>query len=141
MRRRVRRKLDWPRTFRAYTHRINDFSDEELEELDDKYLTSFDVWNTFDTRHNPPPHTTSNAFVLAEIAKSRGVKVRGVTSERRINDRLICESLLNGDVRSAMPGKFVYTGPFNYFTGHKSSKWSILPEDKRYVSINRTGTK
>ena len=85
--------------------------------------------------------TSSNAFVLARIAESRGVKIRGVTSERRINNELICENLINGDVRSQIPDKFVYTGPFNFFAGHKSSKWSILPEDKRYVSSQSTGSR
>ena len=80
MSKRKRRLIDWPRTFRAYTHRINDFPQEELEELEDKYLTSFDVWNTFDLKHAPPAGTSSNAFVLARIAESRGVKIQGVTS-------------------------------------------------------------
>ncbi len=130
-RRRRRRRLNMEATVAKYAARMRALPTSHFEPLRDGYLSTFDVWGTFDTEGTATQNTTSSAFELANICIEKGVHVRGITSERKAGGEYICTYLLNGDVRHEC--NVQYVGMFNYFTQSPATPWSIIREDKVYV--------
>lgn len=107
-----------------------------FEPLRDKYLSTFDVYSTTPTGDDGRATRSTGmvpctAFVIARVAADRGVRIRGVTSERTMAGCFICDTMPDGTPRD--PDQVVYVGPYNYFTGHVGSVWSLVASDKAYV--------
>lgn len=139
----TRRKLHTENTLNAYEQRIRSLHQTDLQELEGVWLSTYDIWDTipsgkiqeeFLTRQ----HTKldNNAFRLFLVAKERGVNPMGLTSERQTGGIYIAEIPVEGG-RSVSNVKFV--GLHNSFTGRSTSKFSILPHDKRYYSKEEDG--
>ena len=110
--------------------------DRHFEALRDSYLSTFDVYGSVaaDTHGNVTRAASMNpctAFVIATVAADRGVMIRGVTSERTTGGQFICGTMPDGTPR--VDARVVYVGPYNYFTGHTGSIWSLVASDKVYV--------
>ena len=129
MSRRSTRNLNIEETLARYRTRVTALPREEFLELEGSYLSSFDVFSTF--AEAPPSSVQSHAFVLMQVAREKGVEIRGVTSERKRAGQYICQQLLGEDTREN--ARCVYTGKYSYFTGHVQSKWAIRPSDRVYV--------
>ena len=117
----------------AYAKRIQSppFLDQ-LHELENAYLSTFSLFTTETDVLAHNPSRTNNAYVLMQIARKNNVNVKAVTSECKVNGQYRAELLL-GDTREN--AKVVYVGNYNYFTQHKETKWSVLPQDKVYHNL------
>ncbi len=128
---RQRRKLDRATTLARYAARVRELPEHTFAALENAYLSTFDIYNTV-----TPEVALSgalpdcSAFHLLRVARERGVNVLGVTSERRSRGEFMCRELLDGKPRHE--SRVVYTGPYNYFTQHAHSVWSVQPADKAY---------
>ena len=128
---RCRRRINQIETLKAYRERIMKLPIQAFEQLNDSFLSCYDVYNTIDD------HTIcnssmlkSNAIQLMIVARGLGINVKGVTSARKSNKKYLCEKLL-GEDRSKC--KIIYVGKFNYFTNKQPHKlFSIQICDKRY---------
>ena len=133
VRRRRRRQLNMEATMEAYASRIQSPPfQNQLHELEDAYLSTFNIFTTEVDVVEHLPSRTNNAYVLMKIAREHDVHVKAVTSECKINGEYRA-SLLDNDTRET--AKVVYVGNYNYFTNHKETKWSILPQDKVYFDL------
>ena len=129
--RRIRRKLDKPATLDKYVRRIKSLPDESFEEIKDAWLSTFDVYGSLECPFDDyvPPRMVCNATHLAMEARSRGVNVLGVTSQRKKRGAFICDPL-PGDVARS-DARVVYVGQFSYFTSNKAHPvFSILRCDR-----------
>ena len=103
-------------------------------ELDGAYLSTYDVYSTITNtdrgRLCRGGQDELCALRLMRVARSLGVDVRGVTSERKSDGAYICHELAGGDTRDT--ARVVYVGPYNYFTGRSASVWTLSAEDKVY---------
>lgn len=113
--------LDLTRTLGVYRRRIESLPIGVFRRLDGHFLSTYDIYCTIHA--DPATHAVEvpvgmpqyTAFIIADVALDKGVRVRGVTGAR---------------VGSAHPS--VYVGARNYFTGHPASVWSLQPIDKVY---------
>lgn len=127
IKRRCRRKLDWPRTLHNYEKRMLADKIERFPLLADAYLSTFQV---FSTETQVRAAQLNNAMVLMRLARSEGVPVKAVTSECKFNGKYRAE-LLPGDTRDT--AKIIYVGNYNYFTQHQDSEWCVIPSDRVYL--------
>ena len=128
----VKRELDREATLRRYEERMQRLPDSEFEEIDNSFLSTFDCYcNILEDVPNSKP-LCNNAVVLMRVARSRGVNIIGVTSERS-EKGTHCVQLPEPYIRGVT--KVVYVGKFNYFTNNKSSKWRLLPRDKVFKEV------
>lgn len=129
---RRRRRIDKEGTIRAYRARLAALDPAAFRELDGAYLSTYGVYNTVadpDVCHERMKRC--NAVVLLQLARSLGVAVRGVTSERRSAGKYLCDRLLDGEPRAS--AKIVYVGQYNYFTNKVPHPlFSIRAADKVY---------
>ena len=133
IRRRRRRQLNVEETMQAYSARIRSpVFVAQLHELDNAYLSTFSLFTTETEVLAHDPNRTNNAYVLMQIARENNVNVKAVTSECKVNGQYRA-ALLPGDTREN--SKVVYVGNYNYFTRHKETKWSVLPQDKVYHNL------
>ena len=125
---RRRKRLHYGKTLQRYAARIRGSPTllAALSELDEVYLSTFEVFSTEATLRET---YSNNAFVLMEIARERGVRVKAVTSECKVHGTYRA-TLLPGDCRKT--AKIVYVGNYNYFTSHEETKWAVLAEDRVY---------
>ena len=72
-------KLDYAASLVKYEARISALPQENFDDLHNAYLSDFKI-HTYDPNAVP---TTSHAFVLARIAASKGVVIKGFASENR----------------------------------------------------------
>lgn len=119
-----------------YRNRIRSIAPCHFEPLRDTYLSTFDVYSTVDRNEEGfvvpgPGMRPCTAFILAHVAATKGVSVKGVTSERTRRGRFICETMPDGSPRASH--RIVYVGAFNYFTSHARSRWSLVAQDKIYL--------
>ena len=136
-----RRKLHVQNTLNAYEQRIRSLHQAELVELEGAWLSTYDIWDTipsdkvneeFVKRKNT--NLDNNAFRLFIVAIERGIKPSGITSERQAGGIYIAEIPVEGG-RSV--SKVIFVGLHNSFTGRSTSKYSILPHDKRYWNTDQ----
>jgi len=131
-----RRKLNVQSTLNAFEQRIRALSQTKLMELENSWLSSYELWDTVAETSMTEEYAArrgtdleNNVFRLFHIARDRGVNVLGVTSERQCAGEYVAEIPTPGG-RSV--SKIIYAGKNNSFTGRKAGIWSILPRDKRY---------
>ena len=131
---RRRRTLNIEATLERYEARISRLPRSLLMELDGAYLSTYDVYST--VTHTDRGRICRGgkdeivALRLMRVARSLGVDVRGVTSERQSDGAYICHELADGETRDS--ATVVYVGPYNYFTGRRASVWSLSAEDRVY---------
>ncbi len=126
--RRSKKKLCMCKTLKRYYNRIkNGPLWNDLNELNGVYLSTFKTYSTTTTSISVPPHNMTNAHVLMKLCKEKGVNVKGVTSQCKMNGRYISDILNDPDQ------KVLYIDKYNFFTRHKDSKWTISKEDKVYT--------
>ena len=128
-----RRKLDHAATLERYQTRISQLSTEALRSFlpDNCWLSTYDVWHCFTECPLNALENTSNAFVILEIARARGLNVRGVCTERRSHGELL--SAPDDD------GARVYVCRHNTFNAKQVHPvLSIQPHDKVYRSDDET---
>ena len=134
-RRLKRRTLDLERTLLAYEQRMLAMPREEFEKIRDKYLSSFQIYETYsgnDLKENRElrrgTHLDNSTFRLSQVAEKRGVPIRGITSQRKANGKRIAA------LSSEEEQHILYVGRHNAFTQDKSSAFSLTRFDKRYVT-------
>ena len=133
-----RRTLDVIETLQSYEHRIRSLPLDDLEICNDSFLSSYDVFSTFlpeeledyeDTRKFDE-RLDKPIFRLYSILREKGIRVLGITSERRMGDSFIAAIPFCG-LRENV--KILYVGQHNSFTKRKRNQTlSVLPIDKRY---------
>lgn len=133
--RRRQRALDMVKTLEAYKERLQSLPDECFDELNNAYISCFDVYSTLEwPTEFVPPRMRCNATVLAEEAYGRGVSVLGVTSQRKKKGEFICNMLRPGvgcDVVPRDQVRVIYVGQYSYFTSNKKHAiFSLQRSDK-----------
>ena len=123
----TKRVLDIPATLAAYERRMRDMPLRELQELDGCFLSTFDCYCNIMEDVPNDRGLCNSAVVLMRVARSRGVRVLGVTSERKARGAY-CVRLPPPHIRGETP--VVYVSKYNYFTNNSSSKWRLLPTDR-----------
>ena len=130
----VKRVLDTQRTLLAYEQRIMLLPIEEFSKIEDKFLSSFEIFETYrgidlqDTREQRRgTHLDNSTFRLSEIAERRGVRVRGVTSQKKSKG---CRFAALSEEEEE---HIFYVGPNSSFTRDRTSCFSICRLDRRFV--------
>ena len=119
---RNRMRGDPQATLNQYRNRIvTERSDEDWQSLADAWLSDYGLY----TEDACPNH---HAHVIIDIAKIKGVFVKGVCAENKKNGVYVHSILPDGSERSA--SNVVYIGGYNRFTNQDSSMWAIRPVDK-----------
>ncbi len=126
----VHHSLDSAKTFLSYEQRLRRFSPRRFQRLKKLpqpiYISSYQAFGTdFKDRANDDVRCNP-AFVCMRVMRDFGVPVKGVTSERKKQDRYVAD-LLDNDTRDN--ATVLYVGKYNYFTEKKSSPWRLLPCD------------
>ena len=133
-----KRKLDPDETLQKYILRLRGLPDDAFAELDGAWVSTFKIYGTLAWPFDyVPPRMRCNATELVAEAASRGVDVRGVTSQRKKKGAYICNKLPapDGTEVDRDTCRTVYVGQFSYFTGNKKHPvFSILPCDKAYIT-------
>ena len=133
-----RRTLDKQATLQAYENRLKSLDLDILKNLENKYVSSYDIYDTYTVDDmeeqleiRKDTHLDSVVFRLYEVCLTRGVQLRGVTSHRKIY----------GEYISAIPDPdfdrekdCVFVGQHNAFHLTRAHPvFSIQVVDKRYV--------
>jgi hypothetical protein len=121
------------KTMARYVKRLAANPPEWFQELDNTYLTCYSICTTVpygaDVSSFIPKKCA--AWHLMNYARSIGVGVLGITSEKKEYNKFICEVRRRPDLFS-----FVYVDKHAYF-GHKAaSKFRELPCDVVYYKDN-----
>ena len=98
-------------------------SDEDRQELDGAYLSTYECYSTITEDHDNGHRKCNSAIVLMRVLKDHGINILGVTSERKNAGQFVAPDRVGME-------KVVYVGKHSYFTNKKSHKWRILPIDK-----------
>ena len=124
---RKRRSLNQNGTLERFRNRISMLSTEVLrEKLEDKYILTYDVWDTLMDLPEAGQRPTNAALILWSIAKERGVHVLGVASSRK----------RKGSYVNPVPSgkQTLFIGSSQYFTGYtRDPIFSVQPADKVYL--------
>lgn len=111
-----------------YKQRINQtMTEKDWNELRDVWVSDYglssDVSVDKDTHHG---------FVLMDIAKERGITIKGLVAENKKNGVFV-QPLPDGTKREEEGGtsKVVYIGKANRFTEKEASKWSVTLDDEK----------
>ena len=138
----VKRVLDIQRTLLAYEQRMMVLSIEEFSKIEDKYLSSFDIFETYsgtdlqDAREQRRgTHLDNSTFRLSEIAQRRGVRIRGVTSQKQSKGYRF--AALSEEEQKQV----YYVGQNSSFTGDRCNVFSISRLDRRFVDDEMTNKK
>ena len=119
-------------TYTLYERRLRKLDAVHFEPLRGAYLSTFDVYSTVpwagDDLQVGQGMQQSAAFVLARVAWEKGVRVKGVTSERKRGGTYMCNEMPGGIMRE--DATIVWVGNYNFFTSHEKSPWSVQPCDK-----------
>ena len=131
-----RRKINKQATLRAYEIRMMSLSDNIIEQLEDQWLSSYDVFDTIphidcgsevDLRYKSD--VDNSIFRLYRVCLERGVTPRGITSER----------IRAGERMAALPNEeldcIVHCGIHNSFTLKKRTVFGLSPQDRRYIDM------
>jgi hypothetical protein len=121
-RQRRKKPLDKARTVQRYVERIAAAADADpdfLSALEGKFLTAYDIFSTVEDTDgiSQDMKTQVHAVALMELARSRGVAVRGVTSERKKGGEYACAA------RKTEP--CVYVGKYSYWGTRETSKYAL----------------
>ena len=89
-----RKKLDIVKTLKAYENRIMSLPRGEFEVLRDKYISSYEVWDTFqndeilqELRMRHGTKFDNIAFRLYLVARVKGIPLKGITSQKKEGDK------------------------------------------------------
>ena len=130
-----RKKIDWPRSLKAFECRMLCMDLKDFLGLENKFLSSYDVFDTFladnDEISDRYEHANLDGHVwrLAHVCLQRDVKIKGITSARVIRGKR-CAALPENELKNT-----VFVGRVNNFQNivpHHSFK--LLPIDKRYLN-------
>ena len=132
---RYRRQLNMPATLAMYERRIRAMDQGHFDALQGAYLSTFDVYSTVPCEPDGTLRPSlamedCTALVIARVALDRGVRVAGITSERKSNGTYLCHTMVDGTKRA--DALIHYVGNFNYFTAHGPTPWSLKRCDKVY---------
>jgi hypothetical protein len=122
------RKQDRQKTLERYMDRMRRKPRAKFLGLANAYLSSYDIWSTVHQLEDCSRYIFYNvpAVHLMLYARSLGIPVRGVTSERRRkNGQYVCEERRG-------PHPVVYTGKYNYFSRTTTSPWAVTRGDIVY---------
>ena len=120
-------------TLAMFRRRITAVNARFFHPLEGSVLSTFDVYSTIMADEDGhirqgPGMKPCTAFVIADVAFSKGVRVLGVTSERTSAGGYICQTFPDGSSRA--DHNVIYVGQYNFFTGHERSPWALVPSDK-----------
>ena len=126
---RSKRILDRERSFEKYRQRM-EMKEDDFSVFENSYLSTFEVYSTVE---NIEEHSDMDCFagVLLRLLRSKGIRVKGVTSERKQQGEYICSTLLDGESRN--DALIIYVGKYSYFSGHERSEWSPNASDNVYL--------
>lgn len=127
------RILDVPATLHNYETRISKIHPNEFKELEGHFLSTFNCYSNITKDLENSNRLCNHAVVLMRVAKKNKINVLGVTSERK-KSGTYCVQLPKPYNRNETP--VMYVGKYNYFTKHESSKWRLVPADKKYITLN-----
>ena len=123
------RKMNKPASLRAYELRMHTLTDEAMLALDNKWIASFEMYDTY-TINDPEidrryeSFLDNSCFRLAQVCKARGVNIKGVTSTR------IIKGIRIAAIKADELSEIVYVGPHISFQNFRSSIFSLRVEDK-----------
>ena len=128
----ARKQLDIVATLERYRERNEGYDASYFHELENAYLSTFDIYCTItDLTQCSDTIRYTNAAVLMEVARKKGVNVLGITSERKTKTKFVCPQLyVDGKYIDRDEAKILYVGRYNFFTSHSNSKYRVLKEDK-----------
>ena len=124
-----RRQINLPLTLQNYKERLQTFPDSDFSDLHDAYLSSFEVYSTWDRIEEGSMLDCFVATLHRETVR-RGFLPLGITSERKHSGEYICNTF--GDGRDRTNTNVVYCGKFSYFSGHAKSKFAPIQQDNVY---------
>ena len=136
-----RRQLDLVRTLNAYEMRIRSIPRNKLLELEDAWLSSFELWNTvlasqFEEEYNmrrDNPNLDNCVLRLASVCLEKGINIRGCTSERKRYGEFVASL---ADEKPREEQKIIFCGAHSSFHHKKRHPlFSIQPHDKRYYKF------
>ena len=96
-----------------------------LCDLQDKYLSTYDVYSTVVDPENISDELQCSAILLLKLARTRHVNVKGVTSERKKEGVFICKE------RQTEP--CLYCGKYSFWGNRKTSKYAVRSCDYVYA--------
>ena len=134
------KNLDIVKTLKAYENRIMALDQSDFECLREKYISCYDVWDTFqkneiqkeiDMRY--ATKFDNIAFRLYMVATIKNIQLKGVTSHKKMRGRRVA-SLKFGETEE---GDTFYVGPALNFdeTRLERSIFSMRAEDRRYKEV------
>ena len=125
---RPKRILDKEQSFEKYKQRM-ELKEDSFSIFEGGYLSTFEVYSTV---MDIEEHSDMDCFagVLLRLLRSKGIHVKGVTSERKQRGEYICSTLLDGESRDS--ALIIYVGKYSYFSGHNRSEWSPNASDNVY---------
>ena len=98
----------------------------DIQELQNSYLSTYECYSTITEDIPNSDRKCNSGIILMRILRNvYGINIKGVTSERKIAGKFLTS------VRQDPKNKIIYIGKHSYFTGNKSHKWRLLPEDKK----------
>ena len=127
--RKRKKQLDIRATRERYAARIAALPRETFTPLSGAWLSTFEVYSTATEVDEGSPLDCFGAVVLRH-ARSMGIDVKGITSERKSKGQYICQTL---DGRERDQERTVYCGKYSYFSGHEKSPFSPTKDDNVYV--------
>ena len=128
----LKKTKDKKATIQQYLKRMQKCLDKNpdfLKALDDRYLTSYDVYTTTTKIRlvDPIKFETEQPFALMRFAQQNGISILGIISERKKGGNYICSE------REKYSDKCVYIGRYNYFGKQlETSPFAILSCDSVY---------
>lgn len=115
-----KRCVDMDATLRRYIARIKTLPRTAFDQLHNCWLSTFDIFSTVraDDLSSVSLFIFNNvpAVHLMAYCRQLGIRVCGVTSERKHNGRFICQERANPEHR------VVFVGKFSYFSGSDLAK-------------------
>jgi len=134
-----RKKLDIVKTLKAYENRIMSLPQDEFEVLRDKYISSYEVWDTFqndeileELRMRHGTKFDNIAFRLYLVARVKGIHLKGITSQKKLRGKR-AGALKEGESEEK---DCFYVGPALNFENRdklERSVFSMRYEDRRFI--------
>ena len=131
------KNLEVIRTMKAYENRLMALKKSDFECLRNKYISCYDVWDTFqqdevkkEIEMRYGTKFDNIAFRLYMVATIKNIQMKGITSHKKMRGRRVA-SLKLGETEEA---DTFYVGPALNFDDTKLERsiFSLRAEDRRY---------
>ena len=127
--RKRKKELDRDATLARYGERLRTIPLETFQPLAGAWISTFEIYSTAEEVGEGDALDCFGA-VLLRYARSLGIDVKGITSERKSKDRYICHTLGG---RQREQERTVYCGKYSYFSGHEKSPFAPCKADYVYI--------